>query len=324
MEKYQVGESIYGGPIAVVHKATEKSSGNSVALKEVDIDLCTKPHNVRREILFLKALKHPGILELLDSFEYGDSFYLVTPLYAFDLDQWLKRCSKKRMKFNFNDPINDQLSTTNTFPIDRAHLILLLLALALEFLHIQQGIIHRDIKPSNIFFHDESSEPVLGDFGIAYDTLSPPADEPPDRKYTDVSTGIYKAPELCFGFTDYSFTIDIWSLGIMMTVLYSQDGESCLDTNGNFHELSLIHSIFCNFGTPLVSDSSDPRTYWPEAALPQSHFTKFNFKKHVRRHAADMLPRCRESSIIEAFDRIMVFRLQNRMNAGELVTCLKN
>lgn len=71
----------------------------------------------------------------------------------------------------------------------------------IAFLH-ENKIIHRDIKPQNIMLTNNTStvSPKLYiiDFGISYDMAnnSQTSAEPMDSKVTDISTGIYKAPEV--------------------------------------------------------------------------------------------------------------------------------
>lgn len=324
MNRYNNKETIYNGPNAIIYKATDKKTENVVALKVVDIDLCMKPHNIRREITTLKKLHNEGVLSFIDLYSYGDDIILVTPYYSFDLDQWIKRCTKKRVKFNLEDPTQNLTSYRSEFPIDKIEPIFTSLVKTLKYLHEDEGIIHRDIKPSNIFFESENSPPVLGDFGIIYNTRDPPADEPFENKFTDVSTGIYKAPELCFGMSDYVQPIDIWSLGILLSVLYSTTGASCIDEEGNFHDLTLISSIFQNFGTPLTSDVADKRTYWPDANRPLSHLNKFNFTKCPRKPCNEILPRCNNSKILQIFDKMMVYQSDERITAKSIITCLEN
>lgn len=323
MNQYGTKETIYSGPNAIVYKAIDRESQNIVALKVVDVDLCMKPHDIRREITTLQRIHNKGVLQFINLYTHGDDIVLVTPCYLFDLDQWIKMCTKKRVKFNLDDPTNNIIHYRNEFPTSKVENIISTLASTLRYLHDDEGIIHCDIKPSNVYFESEDSPPVLGDFGIIYNTRDPPSDEPMDSKYTDVSTGIFKAPELCFGMADYTQAIDIWSLGIMLTLLYSATGKSCIDEEGNFHDLTLISSIFLNFGTPLTSDASDKRLYWPDANRPLSHFNSFKFTEKPRVPSDKLLPRCDNPNMLRIFDRMMVYQGNERITAKEILTCIE-
>lgn len=323
MNKYEKKDTIYSGPNATIYKAIENETLDVVALKVVDIDLCLKPHDIKREITTLRRIHNVGVLPFIDLYTYGDDIILVTPCYRFDLGQWMKKCTKKRVKFNLDDPTHNTIDYRNEFPLDKIEPIVATLTRTLRYLHDDEGIIHRDIKPSNVYFESEDSPPVIGDFGIIYNTRDPPADEPADSKFTDVSTGVYKAPELCFGMSDYSQAIDIWSLGILLTVLYSATGTPCINEEGNFHDMTLISSIFQNFGTPLTSDASDKRLYWPDANRPLSHFNSFKFTENPRSAPEQLLPRCENPNMLRIFDSMMVYQPNERITAKNILTCIE-
>jgi len=77
----------------------------------------------------------------------------------------------------------------------------------LEFLHSHKQL-HRDIKPGNILINSQGSV-KLSDFGI-----SKSLDNTANICDTFVGTATYMSPERAIG-QDYSFTADIWSLGIV-------------------------------------------------------------------------------------------------------------
>jgi serine/threonine protein kinase len=85
----------------------------------------------------------------------------------------------------------------------------------LQYCH-GHGIIHRDLKPANILaFSDESRNGILtvviADWGLGRGkrVLSHPLTP-------TVQTLDYRAPEVLCGFKDYSFEIDVWSLGLIV------------------------------------------------------------------------------------------------------------
>eukprot|EP00658_Telonema_sp_P-2_P050383 TRINITY_DN38419_c0_g1_i1.p1 TRINITY_DN38419_c0_g1~~TRINITY_DN38419_c0_g1_i1.p1 ORF type:complete len:201 (-),score=52.54 TRINITY_DN38419_c0_g1_i1:166-768(-) len=84
---------------------------------------------------------------------------------------------------------------------------------ALQHVH-SFGVIHRDIKPENLLLSapDDPGRLLLSDFDMA---IEDSADS--QEKFGLVGTVGYTAPEL--GSVDYSFKVDVWSLGVVMYVM---------------------------------------------------------------------------------------------------------
>lgn len=310
LQAYTDRKSIYSGPFCDIYKC-KTTSQETVALKVVDLDFLHKPHNFRREVAFMQRLSHPNIARFIDSFACGEDHYMVMDYYELDLNSVLAHFSTQRMKFNLEDPTKYHVVKTNGLPTDEIGPMVWSLVRALEFVH-KSGIIHRDIKPANIFFKnlDSLGSPVIGDFGISYDTRNPPSDEPSDKKYTDVCTGYYKAPELCFGVTDYDFSIDYWSLGILLSVLYSRDGNPANfvkadpddpDKSPEINDFVLILGIFNAFGTPDIVDSSS-ELYWEKLGREEYHFGKFQYRAQPRKLTGALIPRCDDHDIQALFE----------------------
>ncbi|CUM66854.1 uncharacterized protein PRCAT00004538001 [Priceomyces carsonii] len=314
MERYSNRECIYSGPNSDIYKALDDQTKKVIALKIVDVDLNLKPHNIHQEISILKCLNNDNVLQYLGSFMKHDDMVLVTPFYKYDLNKILSRHLKKSIKHNLDNPLESQRITKNILPLDAIDLIFRGLVRALNYLHNEIGVIHRDVKPGNIFFKRDDFNPVLGDFGISYPTKNPPEDEPVAEKYLDVCTGIYKPPELCFGITEYGFEVDVWSLAILLTLLYSSLGKSCIENEGN--DLVLINSLFTNFGTPTLDPSS--AMYWPEMDNDAYHFKSFDFTKRERRPIQQILPRCQDSKILSLFEKMIIYERSFRITSSEL------
>ena len=87
----------------------------------------------------------------------------------------------------------------------------------LHYLH-SAGVLHRDLKPSNILIDSECRVKIC-DFGLSR-TLYYYNDEPP--KMTEfIATRWYRAPEVLFGSTEYSYKSDMWSLGCLIYEMYA-------------------------------------------------------------------------------------------------------
>jgi serine/threonine-protein kinase len=94
---------------------------------------------------------------------------------------------------------------------------------ALEYCH-KIKVIHRDIKPENIFV-SKFGDFKLGDFGIARQL---------ERTTTTMSkkgTNMYMAPEVYRG-DHYDFTVDIYSLGLVLYRLFNNNKMPFVPTDG--------------------------------------------------------------------------------------------
>ena len=81
--------------------------------------------------------------------------------------------------------------------------------LGLSYLHSCE-IIHRDLKPGNILVN-RNCDLKICDLGLARNI---------SNELTDyVVTRWYRAPELILMYTEYTYTIDIWSLGCIFAEL---------------------------------------------------------------------------------------------------------
>lgn len=77
---------------------------------------------------------------------------------------------------------------------------------SLAYIH-SQGVCHRDIKPQNLLVDPDTAVLKLCDFGSAKQLVR----GEPNVSY--ICSRYYRAPELIFGATDYTSSIDVWSAG---------------------------------------------------------------------------------------------------------------
>mmetsp|Transcript_291 Transcript_291/g.755 ORF Transcript_291/g.755 Transcript_291/m.755 type:complete len:397 (+) Transcript_291:136-1326(+) len=110
----------------------------------------------------------------------------------------------------------------------------------MNYMH-SKWFMHRDMKTSNILVHKTAGRVALCDLGLARRFQ-----DPPQKNLTQlVVTLHYRAPELLFGETSYTPSIDIWSIGCIFGELIQQ--KAMMQGQG---ELDQIDKIFTMLGAP--------------------------------------------------------------------------
>ncbi len=200
---YEIISILGHGGMGVVYKARVREScsvavGQVVALKmlhEMRLDSLER-RRFHREAAYLQALRHPGIVRVLDIGEHQGRPYLVMQyIEGRTLDQVLnEQVTRHGNRFLPEEPLCD-------------HMIQ-----ALEALHTAHlgGILHRDLKPGNFMLTAKGQVKLL-DFGMAQRLDS-------DSRLTAtgsvLGTPAYMSPEQARGARDdITHRSDIYSMG---------------------------------------------------------------------------------------------------------------
>ena len=169
---YTIVAPLGSGGMGTVYRALD-GGGSPVALKLLHPHVGADPvarDRLRREVLALQRLHHPGVAAVLDAEADSTEAFLVTELIA-------------------GDDLEDVVRRRGPLEAGALHELAAGLYSALTAVH-EAGVVHRDLKPANVLVTD--SGPVLIDFGIAQ-----AAD---DARVTStglvVGTPGYLAPEL--------------------------------------------------------------------------------------------------------------------------------
>jgi serine/threonine protein kinase/predicted ATPase len=189
--RYEIERELGEGGMGTVYSGIDTQTRTKVAIKKLKTTLDDSEYIERfqREAEALRDLKHPNIVQFLDTLEDADQRYIIMEYVpGGDLSKKLE---------NGALPIAEilRLSIDLCDALTRAHKL---------------NIIHRDLKPANILIAEDGTV-RLSDFGVAYLGSK--------RRVTqaDVVVGTidYLAPE-AFDGGQVDKRADIWAVGVIL------------------------------------------------------------------------------------------------------------
>ncbi|MBK8464009.1 MAG: Stk1 family PASTA domain-containing Ser/Thr kinase [Nigerium sp.] len=199
--RYELGQVIGRGGMALVSQARDLRLGRDVAIKELRIDLAsdsTFQERFRREAQAAAKLNHPNIVSVYDTGEQIDpTSQTHVPFIVMELVEGLT--------------LRDILREGRPILPRRALEFTVGVLDALSYSH-RAGIVHRDIKPANVMLTSSGAIKVM-DFGIARavsDTSSTMT-----QTAAVIGTAQYLSPEQARG-EKVDARSDIYSAGCLM------------------------------------------------------------------------------------------------------------
>lgn len=268
--RYALGERIGAGGMAEVVRARAQGLGlasQDVALKLMHRHLADDPEFVRlffREAQVASSLRHPNVVNVLDSGEDADTYYLAMELVEGPTLRQLIRAIQ---------------AAGETFDLAAAVTIVCHVCEGLHHAHERRdedgtplSIVHRDVSPGNVLLSTDGTV-KLGDFGVATATAAWTS----LRSTTGSIRGklAYMAPEQARGHA-VDRRADVFSTGNVLFELI--EGRRLLKSRG---EVELMHELlFAGFGDgrptrdacpPAVADAVqralaiDPEERFPTA-----------------------------------------------------------
>jgi DNA-binding NarL/FixJ family response regulator len=192
--RYQLGKVIGGGGMGYVYIGTDILTGETVAVKQLRIELTgNMPQMVERflrEGEALRRLNHPNIVKVLATSDEDSQHYIV-------------------MEYVSGGSLADLLTAQPQLPFERVVSIGLEISDALSRAHHLQ-ILHRDIKPANILLAEDGT-PRLTDFGLARIGQLPRLTE----NGSILGTFYYLSPEAVEN-REVNERSDLWSFGVVL------------------------------------------------------------------------------------------------------------
>lgn len=152
---------------------------------------------------------------------------------------------------------------------------------AIGYVH-SLGICHRDIKPQNLLLDPLTHVVKLCDFGSAKVLI------PGQPNVAYICSRYYRAPELVFEATEYTTSIDLWSLGCVLGEMILGDplfpGESGVDQ---------LIEIIKVLGTPTKEQilSMNPRHRNFEFPIIAAHPWEKVFRSRANKDVIDLVSR---------------------------------
>lgn len=200
MEQYKRLELIGEGTYSKVYRGIHQPTSHVVALKEIELNPEEgAPATALREIAFMKELNHPNIVRLTEVIHTEKKLVLIFEHLECDLKNLLdSRCT-----------LGGKLGVLEI----KSFLYQILQGI--KCCH-DNRILHRDLKPQNILVEPKKGLLKLADFGLARGFGIPVS-----AFSSEVVTLWYRAPDVLLGATNYTTSIDMWSIGCMMVELYT-------------------------------------------------------------------------------------------------------
>ncbi|KAI9846471.1 MAG: hypothetical protein M1838_001255 [Thelocarpon superellum] len=209
---WQLGATLGRGATARVRKARHAVTGQAAAIKIVSKAAAASvqrrtsmkgkglptedprgpkqmPFGIEREVVIMKLIEHPNVIQLYDIWENRGELYLV-------------------LEYVKGGELFDYLVQAGHFPEHEAIRYFRQILAGLTYCH-HFSICHRDLKPENILM-DRDKNVKLADFGMA--ALQP------ENHLLNTSCGSpnYAAPEILEGKQYHGSDVDIWSCGVVL------------------------------------------------------------------------------------------------------------
>lgn len=282
--RYKLIKPIGHGAYGVVVSASDEITGEKVAIKKIPkaFDDLVDAKRILREIKLLRHFAHENIIAVKDilvppGVDSYEDVYIVTDLMETDLHRIIY--SKQKLSD------------------DHVQYFVYQMLRSLKYMH-SAGVLHRDLKPSNLLLNSNCDLKVC-DFGLARGVNDEILDL---TEY--VVTRWYRAPEIMLACREYTYAIDVWSVGCILAELLAR--KPLFPGDDYIHQLHLISDVV---GTPSADDL---------AFVPSERARKFmsNLPPKERINLATLFPRASAESL-DLLNKMLVFNPANRITVED-------
>ena len=234
--RYKIEDKLGRGSYGIVYLATDNKTNTKVAIKQIKKEKLRKndylAKALNKEIETMKILSSKYCVKFIAKIESHHHCNIVMELCDGSLDQLIK--VKKGFSVEEIKKIFNQLNEV-------------------FYEMYNKKIMHRDLKLQNILYkytdnvNKKEFDVKLGDFGFAKVIEN-------DFTRSHVGTPITMAPEILEERSSYSFNSDLWSIGVIIYKLYSNEYPFSARTNEGLLEQIIKMKLKKLPKDPLLTD----------------------------------------------------------------------
>ncbi|XP_023015082.2 serine/threonine-protein kinase Nek8 [Leptinotarsa decemlineata] len=193
MEFYNTVRQLGKGTFGTVQLCERIHNKQKIVVKQIVTELEGQQlEAAKNEVVILKSLNHPNVIQYYDSYIQKGLFYIV-------------------MEYASKGTLQESIERERPKYFTPQHVMDLFCQILMGLDHIhRRKVIHRDLKTENLFLTGLKADVIkIGDFGISKNLVNG------KMANTVIGTCNYLAPELCDG-KPYNSKSDIWSLGCIL------------------------------------------------------------------------------------------------------------
>ncbi|ELU07565.1 hypothetical protein CAPTEDRAFT_203957 [Capitella teleta] len=222
---YELYEVIGKGPFSIVRRCLHRETAQQFAVKIVDVAKFTSSpglstEDLKREASICHMLKHPHIVELLETYSSDGMLYMVFE-YMEGADLCFEIVKRASAGFVYSEAVS-------------SHYFKQILE-ALQYCH-GNNIVHRDMKPHCVLLSSkENSAPVkLGGFGVAVQ-VSEVGKLSGEVIFTELDEKLHYGTQTWYSLENEKCAVS--------QILDSLEEIQCL-TDGSEHDLDFLQNVF--------------------------------------------------------------------------------